>query len=278
MVRGNVVNGQLMLPCGEYDSILNAMVPRNSASVAGNRAIVTNRKLVWGGVLFALVYPTIITWGYFVLASTYSTGIQQSIYLAVKIFQFTFPLLWVLLVLKQPLRTGRGTVHGLALGALFSVVAVGAGWLLFKFWLRDLPIFGTATDLIQAKVAGFGVDSLWKYVALAAFYSLFHSLLEEYYWRWFVFRQLRSVTPAWTAIIVSALGFMSHHVVVLSVFFKDAPLMVGLLSAAVALGGVFWAWLYERTGSLLGPWLSHLIIDAGIFWIGYDLLRATIVH
>jgi uncharacterized protein len=48
------------------------------------------------------------------------------------------------------------------------------------------------------------------------------------------------------------------------------------LSAGVAVGGAFWAWLYERTGSIFGPWLSHLLIDAGIFWIGYDLIRQSI--
>ena len=93
-----------------------------------------------------------------------------------------------------------------------------------------------------------------------------------------MFRQLRRLTPATVAILVSALGFMCHHVIVLNVFFKEAPALVWLLSAAVALGGVFWAWLYERTGSLLGPWLSHLLVDAGIFWIGYDLLRETIIR
>jgi membrane protease YdiL (CAAX protease family) len=254
------------------------MTIRESASVAGNESIATNRKLLWSGVLFGLVYPTIITWGYFVLAGTYSTGVQQSVYLVVKIFQFAFPLLWVWLVLREPLRTGRATVQGLALGAIFSIAVIGAGWMLFDFRLRDMPIFEDATTLIQEKVAGFGVDSVWKYAVLAAFYSLFHSLLEEYYWRWFVFRQMRRLTPASVAIVVSALGFMSHHVIVLNVFFKEAPALVWLLSSAVALGGVFWAWLYERTGSLLGPWLSHLLIDAGIFWIGYDLLRETIVR
>jgi membrane protease YdiL (CAAX protease family) len=39
---------------------------------------------------------------------------------------------------------------------------------------------------------------------------------------------------------------------------------------------MFWAWLYDRTGSLLGPWMSHLIIDAGIFWVGYELIGDTL--
>ena len=48
-----------------------------------------------------------------------------------------------------------------------------------------------------------------------------------------------------------------------------------LFSVCVAVGGAMWAWLYERTGSLLGPWLSHLLVDAAIFAIGYDLVRHT---
>jgi membrane protease YdiL (CAAX protease family) len=37
-------------------------------------------------------------------------------------------------------------------------------------------------------------------------------------------------------------------------------------------GGMVWAWLYWRTGSIYAPWLSHLLIDAAIFTAGYDLL------
>ncbi len=248
------------------------------AQLASNSPIAANRTLLWSGVLLALVFPTIITWGYFVLAGRYSTGLQQVIYLVVKGIQFAFPLVWVWLVLRQPLRTGRTTAQGLLLGAAFSVAVVGAGWLLFDRVLRDMAVFSSAAALIHDKIGGFGIDSVWKYAVLAGFYSLFHSLLEEYYWRWFVFRQLRQLVPLWPAIVVSALGFTGHHVIVLNEFFKEAPWLAWLLSSAVALGGMFWAWLYERTGSLFAPWLSHLLIDAGVFWVGYDLLRESIAR
>jgi hypothetical protein len=35
--------------------------------------------------------------------------------------------------------------------------------------------------------------------------------------------------------------------------------------------------LYRRSGSLYGPWLSHLLVDAAIFWIGYDLVADLLV-
>ena len=44
---------------------------------------------------------------------------------------------------------------------------------------------------------------------------------------------------------------------------------------ATAVGGAYWAWLYNKTGSIYGPWASHLLIDAAIFAVGYDLIHAA---
>ena len=34
-----------------------------------------------------------------------------------------------------------------------------------------------------------------------------------------------------------------------------------------------WAWLYERTGHLAGPWISHALADAALMWVGYQMWR-----
>jgi membrane protease YdiL (CAAX protease family) len=156
---------------------------------------------------------------------------------------------------------------------VFSVVVVCAGLILFQTALRNLPVFTTAAELIQQKIAAFGIASAGAYFALTAFYSLFHSLLEEYYWRWFVFQQSSRLMAFWPAALLSAIGFTLHHIIVLNVFFKGAPWLVAALSTAIAIGGVFWAWLFNRTGSVFDTWLSHLLIDAGIFAIGYQLVQ-----
>lgn len=234
------------------------------------------RKLRWIGVAFAIALPSFITWIYFVAAGRFSPGAQQSVFLIVKVIQFAFPAAWTYFVLREVLRTSRPTVMGLFLGAAFSVVVVAAGMTLFNLALLGTPLFSAAAELIHKKVGSFGIDSAWKYAVLCVFYSIVHSLLEEYYWRWFVFRQLRQLMSLWPAIILSAVGFTLHHVVVLSVFFGTAPWLVVLLSGGVAIGGVFWAWLYNRSGSIFDPWLSHLLIDAGIFFgVGYELLEHT---
>jgi CAAX protease family protein len=231
-----------------------------------------NRKLVWFGAIFALVYPTLMTWFYFVFATRFTTNLQQAAYLTGKGIQFVFPLVWVLAVLREPLIQNRPNARGVPLAVLFSTVVVGAGWLVFNTYLRATSVFADAAPQIHNRLAMLGIDTVGKYVLLGVFYSLFHSLLEEYFWRWFAFGQLRRVVRLWPAIFLSALAFMGHHVVVLGRFFQNEMWVGLLLSSAVTVGGVFWAWLYDRTGSLLGPWIGHLMIDAGIFWIGYELI------
>jgi membrane protease YdiL (CAAX protease family) len=65
---------------------------------------------------------------------------------------------------------------------------------------------------------------------------------------------------------------MAHHTIVIGKYFGGFSIMTVLLSLAVATGGIIWAWLYERSGSLLGPWLSHALVDAGLMAVGYDLV------
>jgi membrane protease YdiL (CAAX protease family) len=65
---------------------------------------------------------------------------------------------------------------------------------------------------------------------------------------------------------------MAHHVVVLAVYFPGRFFTAALpLSLGIAIGGMFWCWLYERTGSIIATWVSHFLIDGAIMIVGYDL-------
>ena len=226
-----------------------------------------------GALVFALTFPTLLTFTYFVLLADFPAGVQQAVYAAGKTIQFVFPAAWVLLVLRERMTWQwpglRGVWEGIGFGTLVLVAMVG----LYFGWLKPSGhLQGLASQVID-KVRGLGLDSLWKYAATGVFYALGHSLLEEYYWRWFVFGQLSGTIPWTLAILVSSAGFMAHHVVLLATFFGWGSPLTYLFSLAVALGGAVWAWLYATSRSLLGPWLSHMLVDVAIFVIGYDLVR-----
>jgi membrane protease YdiL (CAAX protease family) len=228
-------------------------------------------------IVLALVLPTAITWVYFFGADDAPVGAQLLVFNVVKVVQFALPAVWVLAVQKGRMTFRPQGVAGVAFGLAFGALVAAGMFGLYATWLKSSSAIAGAMPEIRDKVAGFGIDSAAKYAALGLFYSLCHSLLEEYYWRWFVYGQLRRWTPRSAAMGISGLGFMAHHVLVLGKFFGFDNPVAYMLSACIAIGGAVWAWLYERSGSLLGPWLSHLLVDAAIFAIGYELVRDALV-
>ena len=224
-------------------------------------------------LVLGLALPTLVTWLYFVALDGQSAALQQGAYGVGKSIQFALPVVWVCVVLRERPQFRRPGIAGLALGAVFGLGVMIAMVAIYYGWLQRAGLFDAPAVEVQKKVASFGAASPAAYLALAVFYSLVHSLLEEYYWRWFVFGYCcRGLAPR-AAIGVSSIGFAVHHVLVLGKYFGYGSPLTWLFTLAIVIGGAFWAWLYRRTDSLAGPWLSHALVDATIFVIGWDLIR-----
>ena len=232
----------------------------------------TWRRVDAWGVLFSLVFPSVATWVYFILLAPYPAGPQQAAWLVGKVVQFAFPVVWVLGMQRRRLRLSRPNIAGLGEGFLFGLLVFAVMLGAYHAWFKPAGYLAGAEQAVARKVSAFGIRGLPAYVALGVFYSVAHSFLEEYYWRWFAFGQLRQLIPWKTAVVVSSLGFTAHHVLVLATYFGWFSLATWGFSLAVAVGGAAWAWIYQRSGSLYGPWLSHLVVDAAIFVVGYDMV------
>jgi hypothetical protein len=231
----------------------------------------------WAAILFAAVFPTALTLAYFVALADRPRAVVQAVYAIGKVLQFGFPLAWWRWSTGSLPRPSWPSRRGAGAGLVFGLLTFAAAVALALLVLRPAGIFdGGAGDAVRAKVAAFGVSTPARFVALGVFYSVLHAAAEEYYWRWFVFGALlraRAGAPSGAlAVLGSSAGFMAHHVVILGVFFGWRTPWTYALALAVGAGGAFWAWLYRRSGSLLGPWLGHLLVDAAIFTVGYGLV------
>ncbi|MCH7685625.1 MAG: CPBP family intramembrane metalloprotease [Planctomycetes bacterium] len=219
---------------------------------------------------FVMLLPTVATLLYFVVLS--GSPWMKGVYFGSKVVQFAFPLVWVLAVQRQKIHLTRPDVQSIMPGLLVGILIVAVGLGAYFGYLKTSPYLQSAPELIGRKIADMGLTSPAMYITFAVFLAIPHSLLEEYYWRWFVFGQLRRVTPLGVALLLSSLGFMAHHVIVIHQFLQQDWTVTLFFSLCVAFGGCLWAWLYERYRSLYGPWLSHLLVDCGIMYIGYDLI------
>lgn len=236
-----------------------------------------------GAVLFAAVFPSLMAWLYFVAAAGPAVPgtppthnlLAIGLFALAKALQFAFPVVWTGLVERQRLRPRPLGSAGLAWGLAFGLLVAVGGWMALQWVLRN----GTSFPLeaiagrVRGKMAEFGLLSAPAFLAFAAFLSVLHSFLEEYYWRWFVFGRLATMMPLGPATAASSLAFAAHHLIDLAVFFPGQFWTIALpLTGCVAMGGAFWAWLYARSGSLVAPWLSHALIDAAIMAAAYDVI------
>ena len=192
--------------------------------------------------------------------------VGKAVFAVAKVWLLAFPAAWYLLVERgrpswSPLRQGglaTGALSGLVLA---SIIVVGA-WLL---GVQD-------TDLapLRAAVREMGLNTIIPYVAGAVGWTFVNSLMEEYVYRWFVFRQCESLMKGTAAVCTSAAIFTAHHVIAVSQYLD--PVLATLASAGVFAGGLVWSWLYLRYRSIWPCWLSHALADIAVFGIGWYLL------
>ncbi len=164
-------------------------------------------------------------------------------------------------------RLPRSLIYGVLFG-LMVVLAI----VVCYFGILPESILAKLSATVAEKVTAQGIDTAARFLAVAVFYTFLHSLLEEYYWRWFVYDELVGHVSKLAANIISSLGFMAHHVVLVGYFIGWTSAWTYLISGSVAVGGVFWAWLFDRPYGFRSCWLSHAIVDAGIFGLGFVIL------
>lgn len=235
-------------------------------------------------VLFAMTYPSLLTWIYFTALNDSSGPWQRAAFGIGKLIQFGFPVVWVFLIERRRFAVNQPSTRGLAFALAFGIFELAAGFAIYSLWLKPAGIFVAPLQEMLAKLHGFGLDSRLGYIALGTGYSVIHSWMEEYYWRWYVLHELREFDRSTAepvqlpvrALLISSVAFAAHHVIVLAGYFGWASPWTYVFTSAVAIGGVVFGWLYLNSRSLYAAWLAHAFADAAIFLIGYDLVAGSL--
>ncbi len=230
-------------------------------------------------LVFVYVFPVTMSWIYLiVLGATEQQTTEGNIGMDVafttgKVIQFAFPLAFVWYFERDRLRLAWPTLRGLEYGVGFGLAVALLVFVTFFGWFHQSALFAHTPEKVYELVKKLHATTPARYVVLTLVFCVGHSLLEEYYWRWFAFGWLRRYVPLAAAIVISALGFTAHHVLLLYVYFPGNFWLLAVpLSLAVATGGGVWAWIYHRSGSLYAAWSSHVLIDLAIFAAGYAMV------
>lgn len=254
-----------------------AVPPANSFQT--NRSSIAARRIPgeWIVLLLAAFLPSAVTYVYFCYFAKSATHNQLWAYAIAKTALFSLPIIWVGLVARESFPATRADRRTWLLSVSFATFVVASMWVFYAFASSRMADLEVLESGVQAKIRGLGVTTPLRYLALSAFYAIAHSFLEEYYWRWFFHHRLRAWLPLGSSLLISSLAFALHHVIVLGSLMGWQSELTYLLTVSVGIGGAVWAWLYERSGSLLPSWLSHALVDAGIFALGFWLASSVVL-
>ena len=143
-------------------------------------------------------------------------------------------------------------------GAVAAAVAITTAYLLLKHQLDP--------EQIRSGVNAFYPVTIPMYLAVSFMISFINPLMEEFYWRGFLYRKFREHGGGiWVGLL-----FALHHFVIFRSWFAPVPLMIAL--SGLALVGVGFNWLYKKTDNLWACLATHCAADITIMVIGYTIL------
>ncbi len=220
-------------------------------------------------VIPAMVLPLISSLFYFVFFS--GTTFANILYTSTKVFTLVWPIIAILVIEKNKLVSKAYSLKHHLRVIPFGLITGGAVFVFAVVLYKFTPIGGYLQEFrepIKLKVESFGIMN--HYILFGIFISLIHSLLEEYYWRWYVYGRLSKLISTKWAIVLAGLAFAAHHYVILGQFVSVPGAFI--FGTLVWFGGSFWCWQIQKQQSLVGAWVGHALIDILIFYVGYDLI------
>ncbi len=110
-----------------------------------------------------------------------------------------------------------------------------------------------------------------NFLFVAVYISFVNSLLEEFFFRGFLFTNLKRHSSAKFAHLFSAVVFALYHVAMMIGWFS-LPLFL-LCMAGLTIGGLIFNMLNEKLGSIYASWFVHMFANFAINTIGFMLLK-----
>jgi membrane protease YdiL (CAAX protease family) len=188
----------------------------------------------------------------------------------VKIIAFLiFPLIYIIFskynfvkdslkVIKKPFR--------FKLSYLLGILIAGILFIAFIFIERFINVDVLILELEEKYKIG--KNNVLFYGAYLVFVN---SLIEEFFFRGFIFLNLKKLNMKRTAYIVSSAAFSIYHISNFQNWFNAWMLILALV--VLFLSGLFFNFLNDKDDTFLNSWFVHICADVSIVIIGYILLN-----
>ena len=109
-----------------------------------------------------------------------------------------------------------------------------------------------------------------NFLFVSLYISFVNSLLEEFFFRGFLFVNLKGFSSRGFAYGFSAAAFSLYHTAMMLGWFH--PVLLILVLGGLGIGGVLFNYLNEKHNTIYVSWLVHMFANFAINTIGFLLL------
>lgn len=156
----------------------------------------------------------------------------------------------------------KGLLIGIGSGLVFFLfVYGGVSWL--HVYLLDI-------NKLRVLLLEWGFAGPLEFIFILVFIFI-NPILEEVYWRGYMYEKLRARGTAFYAIAITSVFYTLYHVITVLHLFQSGYTVVAVLPVMIA--GVFWAYIREKTGSITATIIGHSIADFAIMCVYWFIVR-----
>jgi membrane protease YdiL (CAAX protease family) len=109
-----------------------------------------------------------------------------------------------------------------------------------------------------------------KVILLVLVLVLINPILEELYWREFMYGRISSKLGNILAVMITAIFYSLYHLIVVMEIFSFPFNMLAVIP--VFLAGIMWGVFRIRLGSITAPIISHCLADIGIMLMYWNII------
>jgi membrane protease YdiL (CAAX protease family) len=190
--------------------------------------------------------------------------------IVIKILTFlTFPMIYISMtkdnVIKDSMENTKQNYRKLKIKSVSTILGI----LLFLFLLGIYFIFKGFLDMDAIRLDfenkyKITKDSLLYY---GLYMSFVNSLMEEFFFRGFIFLNMKKLGYKKTGYITSSLLFALYHIANFQNWFS--PILYILAIAGLFVGGIIFNFLDDKDNTFFNSWFVHICADLAIVFIGY---------
>lgn len=211
---------------------------------------------------FILLYSIIVTTALYLVENYYHP--VYLLQMLQKVMSFVVVPAMLSYILRQKVgRVGTWSRESLMYGSgfwLLSVIVISGAY----FLLSDMIEWEHIRNSLETRHITSNT-----FLLIFAYIMFGNSLVEEYFFRGVVFWNTLRISRI-AAYIVSALMFSLYHMTIFGTWFSGSLLALALFGLFI--GGIFFAWLYQKTWGVWGAWIFHIFADLTLLVIGYGEL------